>query len=343
MASTSTSCSIRSSSASLTSAVHMTPEEMIVRNEDVSYGRPAAAASSSARRMGLEKASPTMAMAFARWRWTASSSSSASSDRRSSVITVPPARWGMKVPSQTPVPCISGQAGIEIRRSPLAAASVTSGAICDGVRRRGQLEEREAGLHEARRQPTHRVHDALGHARGAAGVEHVDVVLAAGDALHRRVRGERVLPRHGAVDGGAVLRQAVVDRHQQPEPGKAGPHARHPVAERRVEHERLGVRVVQEVRELVVQVAVVDVDRHRPRLEPAELRLQVLVGVVEVEADLAVRPQAGRRQRAGEAGGPLVVLPPRPARRAVDDGGDLGLGVGERLPDGGEVHLHRRA
>ena len=66
MASTSTSCSIRSSSASLTSAVHMTPEEMIVRNEDVSYGRPAAAASSSARRMGFEKASPTMAMAFAR-------------------------------------------------------------------------------------------------------------------------------------------------------------------------------------------------------------------------------------------------------------------------------------
>ena len=60
MASTSTACSIRSSRASFTSAVHITPDEMIIVSDDVSYGVPASAASSSARMIGLANASPTI-------------------------------------------------------------------------------------------------------------------------------------------------------------------------------------------------------------------------------------------------------------------------------------------
>ena len=85
--------------------------------------------------------------------------------------------------------------------------------------------------------------------------------------------------------------------------------------------------------ELVVEVAVVDVDRHAADLEHAELRLQVLVAVVQVEADLRVRPEAGGRQRAGEARGSLVVLAPRPADvEPCDDGGDARAARRRSLP-----------
>jgi hypothetical protein len=52
-----------------------------------------------------------------------------------------------------------------------------------------------------------------------------------------------------------------------------------------VEQEDLGVGVVEQVGELVVELAVVDVDVDGPRLEGGELRLEVLVGVEEVERD----------------------------------------------------------
>ena len=62
IASTRMTCSMRSSSCSLTSAVHITPDEMIIASLERSYGLPAAVAASSARINGLEKESPTMVM-----------------------------------------------------------------------------------------------------------------------------------------------------------------------------------------------------------------------------------------------------------------------------------------
>ena len=85
------------------------------------------------------------------------------------------------------------------------------------------------------------------------------------------------------------------------------------VAERRVEHERFGVGVVEQVPQLVVEVAVVDVDRDAAHLERAELRLEVLVAVVEVQPDLAVGSESGRDERRRHAGGAVVVLAPAPA------------------------------
>ena len=134
MASISTACSMRSSRASFTSAVHITPDEMIVVSDEVSYGVPRSAASSNARMMGLAKASPTITIPVARWRCIVSSNSCGSSDRFSRVMTVPPARWGMNVPSHTPVPCISGQAGMEIRWPADAMSPAISAASVGGAR-----------------------------------------------------------------------------------------------------------------------------------------------------------------------------------------------------------------
>ena len=114
MASTRIACSIRSSNCWLTSVVHITPEEEMTAIDDVSYFEPSLLPSSKARINGLAKLSPTMVTAETRWRSTVSSTSCASRLRLVSVITCPPARWGMKRPIHSPVPCISGAHGIEI-------------------------------------------------------------------------------------------------------------------------------------------------------------------------------------------------------------------------------------
>ena len=82
------------------------------------------------------------------------------------------------------------------------------------------------------------------------------------------------------------------------------------VAERRVEDDRLGVGVVEEVPQLVVEVAVVDVDGHAAHLEHAELRLHELVRVVHEERDLGARPETGCAQRTRHTRRTIVVLRP---------------------------------
>ena len=68
-ASISSTCSIRSSTCSLTSTVHITPLEMIALRLDVSYGVPASRARSSSVRIGLENTSPTIVITVACSRW----------------------------------------------------------------------------------------------------------------------------------------------------------------------------------------------------------------------------------------------------------------------------------
>ena len=158
------------------------------------------------------------------------------------------------------------------------------------------------------------------------------------DARHRVAGGEHRLVLLRARHPG---RRAVGDLDQQLELGQAVDDVGDTVAERGVEHERLGVGVVEQVPELLVEVAVVDVDRDAAQLERGVLGLDVLVAVVQVEPDLRVRAEPGGRQRAGDACGPIVELRPGPGGVAVGDGGRVGDLVGDRFPDGCEVHLHR--
>ena len=62
IASYSTTCGMRSSSASLTSVVHITPTTPSSAATTVSYGSPRAVASSSAVMIGLANESPTIVL-----------------------------------------------------------------------------------------------------------------------------------------------------------------------------------------------------------------------------------------------------------------------------------------
>ena len=64
IASINTTCSIRSMRSFLTSVVHMTPDELIILIEDMSYFEPSGLPSSRARTSGLAKLSPTIVSPF---------------------------------------------------------------------------------------------------------------------------------------------------------------------------------------------------------------------------------------------------------------------------------------
>jgi len=102
-------------------------------------------------------------------------------------------------------------------------------------------------------------------------------------------------------------------------------------------HDRLEVGVGEEVAELVLDVAVVDVDGNRAQLERGEHALEVLVAVVHPQTHVVARPDAARRERVGQPGRPLVELPIREADVAEHDRLALGHRVGDRFEQVGEV------
>jgi hypothetical protein len=101
-------------------------------------------------------------------------------------------------------------------------------------------------------------------------------------------------------------------------------HCADPGRELAVVHDRLEVGVVEEVPELLLHVAVVDVDGHGARLVRAERGLDPLDAVEPVDADVVARPDALRQQVVGEPVGPLLQLAVRAA--LVADHQDLSIG-----------------
>ena len=199
------------------------------------------------------------------------------------------------------LPCMSGASASE-----RPGAGVTLSAICSGAfdRRAAVVPAAERGEEDVLLAP----HHALGHAGGAAGVEDVEVVGRAGlEVARRRRRRERVLvlDRGELVGDGAA---AVVEDDEVLELREAGEHARDERSELGLVHERDEVGVVEQVAQLVGDVAVVDVDRHRAGLEAAEHRLDPLGAVDRVDADVLTRLDADVDEVVGETGRPLVEL-----------------------------------
>ena len=85
----------------------ITPLDTMTRSEEMSQRSGSA---SSARRIGLAKASPTIDIELIRSCSTVSSSSTASKRRPAMVITLPPIIRLLRA-LKSPVPCISGAAG----------------------------------------------------------------------------------------------------------------------------------------------------------------------------------------------------------------------------------------
>ena len=107
-----------------------------------------------------------------------------------------------------------------------------------------------------------------------------------------------------------------------------------------MEDEDLCVAVVDEVRELVVEIPVVDVDRRRTVLAGAVLGDQVLRAVVEVEGDLCRRLDPGRLEGGGEACRGVVELEVADPAVALDQCVLLAQRIRHDLPRGREVDFH---
>ena len=181
-------------------------------------------------------------------------------------------------------------------------------------------------------------HDALGHAGGAPGVEHEQVVAAASP----RWGGPATRGRRRILVGGGPGRTGtgpVVDPQPVAHPRHPVPHGVDAAAEAAVEDHRHRVGVVPQVGQLVLAVAVVGVDRDQCRLQRAEHGLEVLGAVVEVERHLVLVGHPRRQQPAGHAVRPGVEVGPAQAAVALDDGRRIGLGRGHRLPHVGEIPL----
>ena len=187
-------------------------------------------------------------------------------------------------------------------------------------------------------------HDALRHARRPAGVEEHQVVARPAP----RREGPVVTSRHDVVVGDGPCRRRLTVGHDVPttDPGKTVTHLLDERGERRVEHDRLGVGIVEEVRDLVGPVAVVGVERRQARLEGGHVRLEVLGTVVEVGAHLGLPSQTRLEQVGGQGVRPSVEVGPaddtvalhlaRRVRNALCDGL---VHVGEvPIPHGGKTY-----
>jgi hypothetical protein len=120
-----------------------------------------------------------------------------------------------------------------------------------------------------------------------------------------------------------------------------------------VVHEGGGAGVGEQVRELVGDVAVVDVERRRARRVAAEHRLEVLRSVQQVQAD-GVLPSLPRTQLAPlgvateavvgedrpEPAGPVVDLGVGAPGASPDDALTVGHGGGDGVEDRPQVVLH---
>ena len=197
-----------------------------------------------------------------------------------------------------------------------------------------KLPRKKPGSHAVR------VHHALRHAGRAAGVEHVDVV-AAGARCAPRARAAASIVSSGTAPSTCRRRpRAVVDLdHARVASSAFAQHARDPVAEARVEDQHLHVGVVEQVAQLVVEVAVVDVDRDAAHLDRGVVRSRTRCSC-RGRARPSSPAQAGVEEGLRETRRLLVVLAPRHSLVSVDQRGPVTDLVGDLLPDVREVDLH---
>ena len=109
-----------------------------------------------------------------------------------------------------------------------------------------------------------------------------------------------------------------------------------------VEHQRLEVGVVEQVAQLLLDVAVVDVDGHGPQLEHGQQGLDPAHRVPAVDPDVVARAQAGVGQVVGQAVGALVELGVGALLAVAHHGQAVGHGVDGVLEQVGEVVRHVR-
>ena len=188
--------------------------------------------------------------------------------------------------------------------------------------------EKEAG------ELLHRIGYALGHAGSATGIEHVELVALGPHARGRRALALQIVVTNRALDmHAAIRRRAIIDLDQTLQTRYRLAHPCHAIGERGVIDQGLDVGVVEQVGELLIEVAVVDIDRHAAHFHRGEISLTVLGRVVQIHADPRMGAEPGLEQTLREPCGALFVVAPGNAACALRDRDGIGHGVGYRFPD----------
>jgi hypothetical protein len=183
-------------------------------------------------------------------------------------------------------------------------------------------------------------HHALGHAGAAAGVEHVEVVRRARpEGARRRSARERLGIGEGATPA-EVLAAVVVDRDPMPQQRHLVFYRLDPGGEAAVVDQRLEIRVVEQVAELVLDVAIVHVDRDGAQLVGAEHALDELDAVEGVDPDVIAGADPDRGQVVGEPVRALLELGVGPPLVAADQRLPVGREVDDALDQIGDVPFH---
>jgi hypothetical protein len=183
-------------------------------------------------------------------------------------------------------------------------------------------------------------HDALGEAGGAAGVKQVDVVLAARtEVTFRRALRQRRLEFHATVFLVVVV-GPVLDDEDGLDVRGLGQHVGHPVGVAALVHQRHHVRVLEQVLQLALDVAEVDVDQDGAGLHGAQHRDHYLDAVAAVEADLVVFAHALIDQVVREAVGLLLELAVGELFAPTDQGDAVRHGVDGVLGKVSDVQGH---
>ena len=122
--------------------------------------------------------------------------------------------------------------------------------------------------------------------------------------------------------------------------GVSGKHVGHPVGVSALVHQRDHVRVLEQVPQLALDVAEVDVDQDGARLDDAQHRDHDLDAVAAVQPDLVVLLHALVEQVVGEAVGLLLQLGVGELFVAGDQGDAVRHGVDGVLGEIGNVQGH---
>ena len=182
------------------------------------------------------------------------------------------------------------------------------------------------------------VHDALGHPRSAARVEHVDVGARAFLARAGLGAFDEILVTFRPGDVGK--RTAVVDLEKELHLRQTRTNLLDARRELAVEEHCFGVGVVEEIDQLLRLIAVIHVDRTGAELERTEVRFRVLVAVVEVEADLRSLGDAPRLERRRQARRAVLELAPRAHHALTAQGRRVRHLIRDQFPRVREVEVH---
>ena len=225
------------------------------------------------------------------------------------MITVPP-RNSVENAIQCAVPCMNGHAGTQRVRGTRQRCAISSGrrdhGAASAARRPSRRRTRLRGA-TSRPWACRSCHPCRGcrgrrpNARGRRGPP-------ARCGARPRIRAETGADRPVAPSRVRVVVSGTSHGDERSEERQRRTDRAQLRRELLVKHDRAGVAVGEQVPQLVLDVAVVDVDRDRAQLERGQHRLEVLDRVVEVDRDVVARPDALARPACARDG--------RRARRA---------------------------